>query len=192
MVMTLTTPARPTATEQHPVVLSDGTVAYLRSLEPADRDEIERLHRALPRDDVYLRFFGFSTGIAHAVAEAIVGDDSVAIGMFSGGKLLGVGNFRGADPPEIAFAVAHGAQHHGIGTQLLAGLVEQARSLGIRQLVAEVLAINIPMLRVFAESGLHVTRRPDGPTVHLTIDVPGSADPARPSRIPPRSSADGT
>jgi GNAT superfamily N-acetyltransferase len=170
--MTLTCRA---SIEERQVLLSDGTSATIRSLGPPDRDEIERLHRALPRDDFYLRFFGFSDRVAHTVADSIVGADSVAVGVFRAGVLLGVGNFRGAEPPEIAFAVAHGAQHHGIGTLLLEALVDRARELGVHQLVAEVLAINMPMLRVFAESGLPVATRAEGSTVHLTIDVAHTA-----------------
>jgi GNAT superfamily N-acetyltransferase len=169
--MTAAAAAHRPGTDVVRVLLSDGTSGVLRTLGPADRDEVERLHRALPRDDLYLRFFGFSDGASHAVADAIVGADSVAVGLFCTGVLVGVGNFSGAEPPEIAFAVAHGAQHHGIGTLLLKVLVQRARELGVRQLVAEVLAINLPMLRVFAESGLPVTRRAEGSTVELTLDV---------------------
>jgi GNAT superfamily N-acetyltransferase len=153
------------------VLLPDGTGATVRRLTAADLAAVERLHADLPRDDLYRRFFGFSDTAPHMVAPLIVGTDSVAVGLFQNDVLRGVANFRGAEPPELAMAVAHDAQHHGIGTLLLEALVNQARAQGVSRLVCEVLATNLPMLRVLAESRLRCSRRSDGPTVHITIDI---------------------
>jgi GNAT superfamily N-acetyltransferase len=160
------------AAEQHLVLLADGTRAAVRRLSPADLDAVERLHLELPRDDQYRRFFGFWSGAGSAVARTMLGSDSVAVGLFRAGILEGVANFRGAEPPEIAFAVAHSAQHHGIGTLLLEALVSEARVRGIRRLVAEVLTVNAAMLEVFADSKLPIAREVDGSVVHLTINIP--------------------
>lgn len=158
--------------QQHRVLLADGTGASVRRLGPADLDVVERLHLELPRDDYYRRFFGFCTGAASEVARTMLGSDSVAVGLFRSGVLDGVANFRGPEPPEIAFAVAHSAQHFGIATLLLEALVSEARVRGVRRLVAEVLTVNAAMLEVFADSKLPIAREMDGGVVHLSIDIP--------------------
>lgn len=154
------------------VVLADGTAATIRRLTPADLAAVRRLHEMLPDHDVYMRFFGFSTHAAREAARLAVGADSVAVGLFLDGELLGVANFRGGDPPDMAIVVAHSAQHHGIGTLLLEALIGLARERGIRVLTADVLATNSLMHAVLADSGLTISREHDGPVTHLRIEVP--------------------
>lgn len=155
-----------------PVVLSDGSTALIRRLTLADLPAVRRLHELLPAQDMYLRFFGFSRHAAREAARLVVDEDSVAVGLFRDGLLEGVANFRGSDPPEMALAVSHAAQHHGIGTLLLEALIALARERGVRVLEADVLASNTSMLEVLADSGLSIDRRYDGPVTHLSISVP--------------------
>ncbi|WP_028927940.1 hypothetical protein [Pseudonocardia acaciae] len=49
---------------EHRALLADGTPVVLRRLGPGDRAEVEALHRELPTDDAYLRFFTLSASSA--------------------------------------------------------------------------------------------------------------------------------
>jgi L-amino acid N-acyltransferase YncA len=60
-------------------------------------------------------------------------------------------------------------QGRGIGGLLLRHLARIARAAGLRELVAEVLAENAPMLRVFRKSGLEMTARREGGVVHVAL-----------------------
>lgn len=155
-----------------PVVLSDGSAATIRRLTQADLPAVRRLHECLPVQDIYLRFFGVSLRGASEAARLVVGEDSVAVGLFRDGLLEGVANYRGANPPDMAFAVAHSAQRRGIGTLLLEALIALARDRGIRVLEADVLATNSSMFDVLADSGLSISRQYDGPVTHLRVAVP--------------------
>ncbi|WP_338051570.1 GNAT family N-acetyltransferase [Pseudonocardia acidicola] len=168
---------------RHRALLADGTPVLVRRLGADDLAEVERLHRELPLDDHYLRFFTASRAGSDTAARSIVGPDSVAVGAFRSARLIGVAHYRrsgeGTAPedPEIAFAVAHDQQHKGVATLLLEHLTSLARLRGVRRLVADVLAINYDMLRVFADAGLPVTRRVDGEITHLVLELPPGTPP---------------
>ena len=57
----------------------------------------------------------------------------------------------------------------GIGSALMRHLATLGREAGLRELVAEVLAENVPMLSVFERSGLPISTRREGPVVHVTL-----------------------
>jgi RimJ/RimL family protein N-acetyltransferase len=46
------------------------------------------------------------------------------------------------------------------------------REAGLRELIAEVLSENVPMLNVFERSGLAMNTRRDGAVVHVTLRYP--------------------
>jgi GNAT superfamily N-acetyltransferase len=72
---------------------------------------------------------------------------------------------------EVAFTVEENYQALGIAGRLLRQLIEIARSCGIADLEAEVLAGNRAMLHVFERSGLPTRLRRDGLSVHLTMSL---------------------
>ena len=81
--------------------------------------------------------------------------------------------------PPSARAVAGRAVHdHRLEDQAVAGrhvpradLVAIAREAGLKQLVAEALMDNIPMLRVFEKSGLPMTKKREPGIVHARLDL---------------------
>jgi GNAT superfamily N-acetyltransferase len=80
-------------------------------------------------------------------------------------ELIGVGRYhndRATNFAEVAFVVRDDWQHQGLGTALLAHLVEIAKQSGISGFVADVLATNAEMMRVFHKSGLPVETRLEG------------------------------
>jgi RimJ/RimL family protein N-acetyltransferase len=70
---------------------------------------------------------------------------------------------------EVAFAIVDAYQGLGIGSALMRHLATLGREAGLRELVAEVLSENVPMLNVFERSGLTMNTRREGPVVHVTL-----------------------
>jgi acetyl coenzyme A synthetase (ADP forming)-like protein len=72
---------------------------------------------------------------------------------------------------EVAFAVEDALQGKGVGTRLLEQLAASAGSVGIESFVAEVLAENRAMLRVFADAGFDVARSLSGGSVEVRFPI---------------------
>jgi RimJ/RimL family protein N-acetyltransferase len=72
---------------------------------------------------------------------------------------------------ELAFVVVDDYQGQGLGPKLLRHLVAIAREAGLRELVADVLPDNQPMLSVFQRCGLPVTARRERGAVHVTLNL---------------------
>lgn len=142
-------------------LLADGRIVTIRPLVPGDAQRLLRLHENLPERDRYLRFFSpyLPPRLDRLVAHMVTAGDAhrLGIGAFLGDHLVGVANFEVlADPTEaeVALAVDHSQQAHGVGTLLLEHLASAARGRGVRWFTAEVLAENSAMLRVFRDAGL--------------------------------------
>jgi ribosomal protein S18 acetylase RimI-like enzyme len=69
----------------------------------------------------------------------------------------------------VAFAIVDEYQGQGIGAALLRHLAAIARSAGLRELIAEVLSDNAPMLKVFERSGLGLSTQRDAGVVHVAM-----------------------
>lgn len=163
------------STEAVRAVLTDGSVVTVRPLEPGDLAELERLHGTLSTEDRYFRFFGApSESAVKRFAQKLVetGDAHVvALGVFTGQLLIGVGHFEVVIPEvaEVAFLVEHARHARGVATLLLEYLVAAARRRGVRAFLAEVLAANSAMLRVLRDSGLQYDARLDGSSYQVRI-----------------------
>jgi GNAT superfamily N-acetyltransferase len=75
----------------------------------------------------------------------------------------------------VAFVVADGYQHHGLGPILLERLVRRARHVGIVNLYAEILESNGPMLNVFRHSGYPVKSTISFGVVDVYLDISTSS-----------------
>lgn len=166
----------PTATR---ALLADGRVVSVRQLGPADADVVLRLHTGLPQRDQYTRFFTVHpAGLERLVSRMMAGDGGheYALGAFLGERLVGMAScsvLEDAAQAEVALVVDHGQQAHGVGTLLLEHLGSAARAHGVRRFVAEVLAENTAMLRVFRDSGFPTKVRSEGSTCHVTLELTG-------------------
>ena len=76
---------------------------------------------------------------------------------------------------EISFTVIDAYQGRGIGSALMCHIAALARKAGFKELVADVLAYNAPMLKVFPRSGLLMSKKLDGTTVDVTQRSPKGA-----------------
>jgi GNAT superfamily N-acetyltransferase len=72
---------------------------------------------------------------------------------------------------EVAFAVVDEYQRQGIGSALMRHLAALARDAGLKELIAEVLPENIPMLKVFEKSALRVNIERDAGVIHVTLQL---------------------
>lgn len=159
------------------VVLSDGGTVHLRPIVPSDADQLIAFHGNLSDRTRYFRYFGpyprmpqrdvdrFSqVDYRNRVALiALLGDDIVAVGRFD--------RLEGQESAEVAFVVADGHQGRGLGSILLEHLAAAARECGLRSFVAEVLAENSQMVRVFRDAGYQVKRSMEEGTLHLEFDL---------------------
>jgi RimJ/RimL family protein N-acetyltransferase len=160
--------------------LRDGREIEIRALRPADEDDMLAAVDRTSAQSLYRRFFGakrhFSESekafflnvdfVSHValVAVAKEGSGSVIIG---GGRYIVVR--QGA--AELAFAVVDEYQGQGIGAALLRHLTLLARDVGIKELIAEVLPENLPMLKVFQNSGLNLQTKHRAGVIDVMLDV---------------------
>jgi len=179
-------PDRPTEANEPPerweadVLASDGGTVHLRPITPADADALVAFHGKLSERTRYLRFFGpyptmpprdvtyFSTVDHHdrVAIIALLGDEIVAVGRYD--RLMRVGDGHSA---EVAFVVADAHQGRGLGSVLLEHLAAAAADTGVRRFVAEVLAENQAMVRVFRDAGYQISRTFEGGVLHLEFAV---------------------
>ncbi|TWF94091.1 bifunctional GNAT family N-acetyltransferase/acetate--CoA ligase family protein [Saccharopolyspora dendranthemae] len=159
------------------VVLSDGGTVHLRPIVPADKDKLIAFHGRLSDRTRYYRYFGpyprmperdvrrfTQVDYVNRIAMvALLGDDIVAVGRFDR-----LGEQKSA---EVAFVVEDGHQGRGLGSILLEHLAASAQERGLRRFVAEVLAENSKMVRVFRDAGYQVSRAMEEGVVHLEFDI---------------------
>ncbi|SFR03086.1 Acyl-CoA synthetase (NDP forming) [Lentzea waywayandensis] len=156
-------------------LLTDGSVVTVRELGPDDVSALLALHRGLPIEDQYLRFFSTSPRQLEDFVERMVSPDSphhVVLGAYRDDRLLGAASYvvvRETDFAEVALVVSHAEQAHGVGTLLLEHLASLARSRGVRRFTADVLTINGRMLRVFTSMGLVTSIVPDGEIIFVEL-----------------------
>ncbi|WP_091674200.1 bifunctional GNAT family N-acetyltransferase/acetate--CoA ligase family protein [Amycolatopsis marina] len=159
------------------VLLSDGGTVHLRPIVPDDADKLVALHGRLSERTRYLRYFGaypripkrdldrFSIVDHHdrVAFAAMLGDDIVAVGRYE--------RLEGGDSAEVAFLVDDAHQGRGLGSILLEHLAAAASERGLRRFVAEVLAENAQMVRVFRDAGYQVSRAFEEGVLHLEFDI---------------------
>ena len=129
---------------------------------------------------LYRRFFGAKTHFSESEKSFFLNVDfvdHVALVAFAteGSRrvIVGGGRYVVGRPgtAELAFAVIDEYQGQGIGAALLRHLVLLARNAGIRELVAEVLPQNVPMLKVFHSSGLVLQTAHRAGVVDVTLKL---------------------
>ena len=150
---------------------------------PEDADDLVDLHSRLSVRTRYLRYFSPYPRIPDRDLYRLVHvdhRDREALIVISGGELIAVGRYDrlgpDADDAEVAFVVDDAHQRRGIGSVLLEHLAGAARAAGIRRFVAEVLAENAGMQRVFVDSGYRVQREYAEGVVHLTFPIAPTED----------------
>lgn len=159
-------------------ILRDGRRLEVRALKAEDRDGLVAAAGRSSGKTLALRFFSPKRGFTEKEIEYYTNVDFashvalVAVVEVAGKPLIvGGGRYIVAEPgrAEIAFTVEDAHQGRGIASLLLRHLITIARAAGLKELFAEVLPENAPMLKVFERSGLPVTRKRERDAVHVTL-----------------------
>jgi acetate---CoA ligase (ADP-forming) len=158
------------------VLLRDGTSLRLRSPGPSDGPALVGLLAGLSETSLYHRFHGLPS-VGPKLVEPFLDPDWIERGSLIGeldGRLVAHAVFmrlRDTSAAEVAFTVADEQQGRGIGPRLLERLAERAAAAGIERFVAEVLAENRPMLKVFEEAGFEIARTLEGSDVEVSFPI---------------------
>lgn len=162
------------------VLLSDGSVAVIRPVVPADGPGLHGLHASVSDDAFFLRFLGSGRRAAHAYVEHVLASpETLSLVACTGDRTVGLAT---AEPTscgtyEIAFLVADDLRGHGVGTLLVEHLADLARSRGATAFTAEVLADNHRMLEVFTRAGFEVVRTGGGGECQVRLDIADGPEP---------------
>jgi RimJ/RimL family protein N-acetyltransferase len=158
--------------------LRDGRRAEIRALKSGDRaDLIAAVARSSPQS-LYRRFFAVKRDFTEPEIEFFLNVDFVnhvalvAIVDVAGQAVIAGGARYVVVQPgraEIAFTVVDQYQGQGIGTALMYHLATIARGAGLKELIAEVLPDNVPMLKVFEKSGSLLSMKREPQVVHVVV-----------------------
>jgi RimJ/RimL family protein N-acetyltransferase len=159
-------------------VLRDGRRVEIRALKPGDRDDLLGAVGRASAQSLHRRFFAVRRTFTEQEIVSFTDVDfadhvALVAAVEEAGRPVIVGGARyirvRPGQAEVAFAVIDEYQGQGIGAALLRHLIALARAAGLRELIAEVLPDNRPMLKVFEKCGLPMTlTRQDG-IVHVTL-----------------------
>ncbi|MEU3770746.1 GNAT family N-acetyltransferase [Amycolatopsis keratiniphila] len=159
------------------VLLSDGGTVHLRPVIPSDADGLVAFHGRLSERTRYFRYFGAYPRIPQRDLErfsVVDHHDRVAFVALLGDDIVAVGRYERLDQgpsAEVAFVVDDAHQGRGLGSILLEHLAAAASESGLRRFVAEVLAENAGMVRVFRDAGYQVSREIEEGVLHLEFDI---------------------
>ena len=165
-----------------PLTVRDGTLVPTRPIRPEDGPALQRFHRRLSAQSVYLRFFTHRKELEdeelRRVTECDGASHAVLVATTGSGEheaIVGMGSYvRSGAAAEVAFAVEEDFQRRGIASRLLRELADIARAHGIERFEAEVLVQNTPMLNVFRRSGLPMRTKHEHGVVRVTLLLQGT------------------
>jgi acyl-CoA synthetase (NDP forming)/GNAT superfamily N-acetyltransferase len=159
-------------------LLMDGRIVHVRAVSEGDKDALSALYgRTSPRTR-YLRFFSAGISIDREVRRLMPGDDHVALLAEHDGLVVGVASYEvlSGDRAEMAILVDDTWQGDGIGSLLIEHLTAVARRDGIQELVGDVLATNVNMLRTSASLAPGIARQHGEDPGVVRIQIPTQPD----------------
>jgi GNAT superfamily N-acetyltransferase len=158
--------------------LRDGRRVEIRALRPDDRAELAAAVARASSESLYRRFFAVKRSFTESEIDFFVNVDFVdhvalvAVVDESGRSVIaGGGRYIVVEPgkAEVAFAVVDQYQAQGLGAALMHHLAAIARKAGLKELIAEVLPDNVPMLKVFERSGFPLSIKREPQVVHVAL-----------------------
>jgi RimJ/RimL family protein N-acetyltransferase len=176
----------------HPARLRNGTEVLIRAIRHDDRQRIIDAFHKLDPQTIYTRFFSAKKELSEAdlgridaadfehavvlVATLGSGDEEIIIG---GGAYTVLERPGEPKTAEVSFTVEEDYHGQGLSGLFMRLLTQIGREHGIRRFEAEVLAGNLPMLKVFQRSGLRMSKRTEDGVVHVAMGL--DPDPAAPA-----------
>ena len=159
--------------------LPGGKVIEIRALRPEDRHGLLAALYRSSDESRYRRFFSPKRGFTEKESDYFLNIDFashvalVAVEEGGGGIIVGGCRYIVVRPgrAEVAFFVADECQGQGIGKALMRHLVAIGREAGLREIVADVLEGNAPMLSVLKSSALSCKITRDAGLVHISLQL---------------------
>ena len=160
--------------------LRDGRPFKIRALRPDDRDGLLAALGRSSAQSLYRRFFSpkhdfTEEQIAYFVNIDFIDHVALVAVLEEEGRcvIIGGGRYIVVQPgkAEVAFVVVDQYQRQGIGAALMRHLATIARDAGLEELIAEVLADNISMLKVFQKSGLRLSTTHEAGVAHVVLQL---------------------
>ncbi|MBV9287743.1 MAG: GNAT family N-acetyltransferase [Hyphomicrobiales bacterium] len=163
-------------------ILPDGQEIEIRAQRPEDREGIRAALARASAESLYHRFFAVKREFSETEVHYFLDIDFVkhvalvALADENGRPtIIGGSRYIVVRPgiAEIAFSVIDAYQHRGVGSALMRHIAALARAAGLKEFVAEVMADNVLMLKVFEESGLPMSTDLSGTTVDVSLRLSG-------------------
>ena len=161
-------------------LLRDGRRVVIRALRPDDRTDLLVAISRTSTQSLFRRFFAAKRVFTEQEVEYFLNVDfinhvALVAVMEELGRpaIVGGGRYIVLQPgkAEVAFAVIDQFQGQGIGAALMRQLADIARAAGLKELIAEVLPENIPMLKVFEKSGLRLSTKREAQVVRVVLEL---------------------
>jgi GNAT superfamily N-acetyltransferase len=158
--------------------LRDGRRIQIRALTPEDETDLSEAVARTSAESLRRRFFVTKRNftdketafflnvdfVNHVALIAVVEERSELV-IAGGGRYI----VMRPGEAEVAFVVVDQYQGLGVGGALMRHITTIARAAGQQRLVAEVLAENRPMLRLFENSGLPMSTKRETEVLHVTL-----------------------
>lgn len=163
-----------------PFSLRDGTVVYMRAIQPDDTRRLQAFHARLSPDTVVYRYFQSVPTLSNERADHLTHLDYekrmalvATMSADPNAPIIAVVRYERIDPTtaEAAFVVEDRWQGKGISTHLFRNLAAYARGRGITTLVAETMSSNVRMLKVLRHAGFPYTMQYDSGCLELRLDI---------------------
>jgi acyl-CoA hydrolase len=161
------------------VDLHDGRRLFIRPIRLTDEPALREMFYALSEDTVYHRFFRLLPTMPHQRLQEWLRVDYeremvmvATTGIEGDEAIVAVARYDldlRTNLAEVAFVVRDDYQGQGLGTHLLAALIDIARENGIAGFTASVLADNVAMLRVFHNAVPSLESRLDDGTYEIAM-----------------------
>jgi AcrR family transcriptional regulator/RimJ/RimL family protein N-acetyltransferase len=152
-----------------------GGTVWIRLARPEDADKVAGMHDRCSDRSRYQRYFSHAEWRDIRLRRLAGGHrGATLVAMSRDGDIVGLGNvFPAADPAtaEIGILVEDAFQGSGVGTVLLARMLEVARRLGFSRVEADVLADNAGMRRLLDRAGLAWTTTVSDSVARMTADL---------------------
>ena len=161
--------------------LKDGTEIFFRPVKPTDEASLSEMLYSLSGPSVQTRHMAQTVGFPHRNVQQLTNIDykrdiSIVgtVPGVSGEQVVAIAQYY-LDPKtqsaEVAFLVQDEWQQKGLGTFLLAYLVQIAKQRGVKSFYAKVLPTNKPMLAIFHNSGYKVKTEFDGEVYSVVFEL---------------------